>query len=27
VYVGTIHDRAGTLAASLAQEKLLRPPR
>jgi acyl-CoA thioesterase II len=27
VYVGTIHDRTGTLAASLAQEKLLRPPR
>ena len=27
MYVGTIHDRTGTLAASLAQEKLLRPPR
>ena len=25
MYVGTIHDRAGTLAASIAQEKLLRP--
>jgi len=27
VYVGTIHDHVGTLAASIAQEKLLRPPR
>ena len=27
MYTGTIHDRAGTLAASIAQEKLLRPPR
>jgi acyl-CoA thioesterase II len=26
-YVGTIHDRAGTLAASIAQETLLRLPR
>jgi acyl-CoA thioesterase-2 len=27
MYTGTVHDRSGTLAASIAQEKLLRPPR
>ena len=27
MYTGTIHDGAGTLAASIAEEKLLRPPR